>query len=715
MSENVDPSWAPVPEIVRLNFKALHDVVKAHGEALKSIEKAVGNKVSRPEHAASMQEKVSVNELTTTFEELSRVIDNKADARDTSAIVERMTSRSELQATLADKADVSEVQRCLDAKAGAAETQQLVAALESRLAESHAAMADEISSKAGSSSLEAEINTRCTHADVRAIVAEAVDAIKVELRAEMNTALETKASKASVATALKTKAARQDVEELLQSHADRMHASLAAKADVDAVSAALGAKASRAEVTELVDTRLDEARAALEKAIAERASERQLTSLQEEISRQLSLVKTEAAKAEEAAHAAVARVEHDVHTQAKEMHAALASKASSAELQLRARTSEVESLLGLKPDRSDIDSAVSAVSHKLAGEMSRAASDLRQLIDERASALRSESSGTLGRIGSFIERSEVETALKQKADTREVELWLQSKAGLAEVSAQLETLSEQMHRHGEGRVTGSHVTAAVEALEGRVRGEVNTLRIETQQALAPLASAAQVDAALQSLVSRSAVDSALGSLEKKANIDDINRSLTEVNRELAQRPTLAELNRVIGEQSLIMESLCSEHLLGRWIWKSGKIKGEKHAVPWNVQNINTNPENFVWEKDRCAITTVAPGLYEVTFGFFTVRPSRYRRPKSPPPVAPRSAQSQTARARCAHVASLRFLVVAAQEALCAASGQRRTRPLRRQLRELRRASFERAAGRRRAAPRGQRHRAHPHRLRGAAA
>ena len=36
-----------------------------------------------------------------------------------------------------------------------------------------------------------------------------------------------------------------------------------------------------------------------------------------------------------------------------------------------------------------------------------------------------------------------------------------------------------------------------------------------------------------------------------------------------------------------------------------------------LQNINTNPENFVWEKDRCAITTVAPGLYEVTFGFFT--------------------------------------------------------------------------------------------------
>ena len=54
-------------EIVRLNFKALHDVVKAHGEALKSVEKAVGNKVSKPEHAAALTEKVSVTELTSTF------------------------------------------------------------------------------------------------------------------------------------------------------------------------------------------------------------------------------------------------------------------------------------------------------------------------------------------------------------------------------------------------------------------------------------------------------------------------------------------------------------------------------------------------------------------------------------------------------------------------------------------------------------------------
>jgi len=52
-------------------------------------------------------------------------------------------------------------------------------------------------------------------------------------------------------------------------------------------------------------------------------------------------------------------------------------------------------------------------------------------------------------------------------------------------------------------------------------------------------------------------------------------------------------------------------------------------VPWEIQLTNTLPDNFLWEKDKGSILTVAPGLYEVnlsylcgtkkpqvTFGFF---------------------------------------------------------------------------------------------------
>ena len=610
-------AWTPVQEIVRLNFKALHDVVKAHGEALKSVEKSVANKVSRPEHTAAMTEKVSVNELTTTFEELSRVIDNKADARDTSSIVDRMVNRSEVQAALAEKADVADVQRCLDAKAGLDETQQLIGAFEGRLGAAEGSLAEVLSSKADRSELQELREGQPTLADIKQIVAEAVDGLRQEMRAEIKETLSTKASKESVATALKTKANRQDVEELLAKHMDNIGATLAAKANVDAVSTALAAKASRAEVTEAVDSKVDACRTALEDALAGRASSAQLEAIKNDLDRRVTMLQSEISKAGDAVTSACGRLERDMATHAKEVNAALGSKASTAEVQQRIRSSEVETMLSTKCDRHEIDLAAQAVSTKLAADLARAAAELRSLVDERVAAAQQDVKGIAGKLAAKVERSEIEMALTNKADTKEVEMWLQSKAGLDEVASQLDVRDAETSRALEGKASSRELTVLSDRIEQRLSADIGQVRYDLSQATSGLATTQQVDGVMAQLVGKSAVETLGAGLEKKANIDDINRSLTEVNRELAQRPTLSELNRVIGEQSLIMESLCSEHLLGRWIWKSGRIKGEKHAVPWNVQNINTNPENFLWEKDKCAITTVAPGLYEVTFGFFT--------------------------------------------------------------------------------------------------
>ena len=73
--------WKPVQEIVRLTFKALHDVVKAQGDAIKNLERAMAQKVSKPEFAASLAEKVNMTELSQTFDDLSRIIDGKADEK----------------------------------------------------------------------------------------------------------------------------------------------------------------------------------------------------------------------------------------------------------------------------------------------------------------------------------------------------------------------------------------------------------------------------------------------------------------------------------------------------------------------------------------------------------------------------------------------------------------------------------------------------------
>ena len=409
--------WQPVQEIVRLNFKALHDLVSAHGDALKSVEKAVAQKCGKPELTAALSEKVSVTELTTTFEELSRVIDDKADARDTSALVERMAGRAEVQAALAAKADVSEVQRCLDAKAGASDTAQKLEQLEERAAAAEARLVEVLATKADAATVESKLANRCTPEEVRAIVHEAVDGLRKELKEELAAGLEPKVSKTAVAAALKTKANREDVETLLAAHAEKMHTALSAKADVEAVSTALAAKASRAEVIESVDTKAEEVRGALEASIGKCASAANLAALTSEVDKRVGLLKADLARADEALVAAIGRLDKDLATHAKETGAALASKASTVELQQRARTSEVESMLALKPDRAEIDAATSAVASKLSADLARAAAELRDLVDEKISeALRGFAS--------------VHEAMRSKADEAELDVALKLKVGL---------------------------------------------------------------------------------------------------------------------------------------------------------------------------------------------------------------------------------------------------------------------------------------------
>ena len=66
---------------------------------------------------------------------------------------------------------------------------------------------------------------------------------------------------------------------------------------------------------------------------------------------------------------------------------------------------------------------------------------------------------------------------------------------------------------------------------------------------------------------------------------------------------------------MINDALCSENCVGRWLWKSGQVKNG-YAVPWDIQLVNTAPDNFIWEKEKTNIVVVASGLYEITIGFY---------------------------------------------------------------------------------------------------
>eukprot|EP00831_Metopus_contortus_P039857 TRINITY_DN31211_c0_g1_i1.p1 TRINITY_DN31211_c0_g1~~TRINITY_DN31211_c0_g1_i1.p1 ORF type:complete len:460 (-),score=93.52 TRINITY_DN31211_c0_g1_i1:3-1382(-) len=104
-------------------------------------------------------------------------------------------------------------------------------------------------------------------------------------------------------------------------------------------------------------------------------------------------------------------------------------------------------------------------------------------------------------------------------------------------------------------------------------------------------------------------------VDVKANVEDVNRGLESLSRELSRKSNAEELSLALADQSRINEALCAENCVGRWIWKSGCLRSG-FAIPWEIQSVNTCPDNFLWDKDKTSVLTVAPGLYEVTLGFF---------------------------------------------------------------------------------------------------
>jgi hypothetical protein len=86
-------------------------------------------------------------------------------------------------------------------------------------------------------------------------------------------------------------------------------------------------------------------------------------------------------------------------------------------------------------------------------------------------------------------------------------------------------------------------------------------------------------------------------LDTKANTEDVNRVLADMCTELDKKAQAKTLDSALREQAQINAGLSADMSVGRWIWRSGKTKAGK-AIPWNVQTLNSDPDNFVWEKDK---------------------------------------------------------------------------------------------------------------------
>jgi len=219
-------------------------------------------------------------------------------------------------------------------------------------------------------------------------------------------------------------------------------------------------------------------------------------------------------------------------------------------------------------------------------------------ISEVQSALdsaREEMSRVLGEFRSELDRfsSEMTQMVQRKADSDHVTLALEKKASRSEVE-DLSQRSAQFQRQ-------------TEALLGAADDQAATAMIPV----------------LQDLQLKANMKDVMMLLDTKADHEGVDQRFGEVSRDLENRATRKEWTASLKDLAMVNEVLCAEHCLGRWIWKKGETlpfhASSSSLIPWEVQVVNTCPDNFDWQVDQTHITAQAPGLYEVSFGVFGKR------------------------------------------------------------------------------------------------
>ena len=104
-------------------------------------------------------------------------------------------------------------------------------------------------------------------------------------------------------------------------------------------------------------------------------------------------------------------------------------------------------------------------------------------------------------------------------------------------------------------------------------------------------------------------------LKQKIDNDNFNKIIKNIQKEISTKVNTTDFSNAMDNQAIINDTLCNENNIGRWLWKSGKVKNNL-SVPWEVQIINTSPDNFIWEKDKSIININEGGLYEINIGFY---------------------------------------------------------------------------------------------------
>ena len=89
--------WRNIQDIVRSTFKALCDVVRSQGIAIRELEKQITTKASKSELNSGLSLKANVADVMRTFSEVASSIENRPTVDEVHHFMEDKVNRSDMQ------------------------------------------------------------------------------------------------------------------------------------------------------------------------------------------------------------------------------------------------------------------------------------------------------------------------------------------------------------------------------------------------------------------------------------------------------------------------------------------------------------------------------------------------------------------------------------------------------------------------------------------
>ena len=622
--------WRNIQDIVRVSFRSLTDTIKYQGQALRDIEKSLSCKLSKSDFHSVISQKLDFNDFSENFAHLKAQIEGKISHFDAESLISH--SISEVNYLLSSKASIDQLTAVAEEKLNTHEFTRAVEDLYGKLDFVHEEINRMLNTMPSLSDLDevknlsslkiADLSGRLkdleeTHSNllgkkVNRIDFDAAFARKNEEMKALHLAVEVKAEAEwteNMISEIKNKLEQRDKEfdqtkavlaESIEAKAemkdlDKALALLYKKADADSMHEQFSIQ--RKQTNESLHEKITDVRGLLKKTEDHLGDKLKST---EDYGKQLEF------QIKEAKHV-LKLLESEHKTVAKETTEGFLREIEDVKEQFKLEIARVmrsiEEVNVVKADRDEYKDSVQGVLKKLGAKADIAdferslqksqkelVSSFQTIRDDYKIYFTKLENQMSAKFDQLITRNDLRTALAEKADTAQINRLISSKMNLEDIMK---------------------LKIEVESSLTEVRNKSSKSELDAHIASTRIA----IEELSKELLSKAYVKDVCTLLDMKASIDDVNSALMDIHKELDSKISTQTHTSHLNEQLALNSVLCSENTVARWIWRNGELSSG-FAIPWEIQCINTSPDNFVWEPDVTSIVVVSPGLYEITFGFY---------------------------------------------------------------------------------------------------